>query len=208
MFLLPDAPAVPTFAHDYPEWHKGRQIFSLWYLEIHSPALLQYLEHLQASFSDLLFQPNTRQFHITLFICGFLRSSIEHDDDITQAQIDCQTSQLQTLDLKPFQLCTGKINSFQSALFIEIEDTEQILQHIREQLGISQNEIAPLNYCPHITIGLYSHEFNSALLFKRIKEQPQQRFKFEVQKITFGSYSAQLLQGPLTAHQHIQLGAL
>ncbi|CAM4297457.1 2'-5' RNA ligase family protein [Acinetobacter pragensis] len=201
-------PVVPTCAHDYPEWHKGRNAFSLWYLEVHSPALLTYLDQLRAAFSDQLFQPNTRQFHITLFICGFLAESIEHDDDFPKQKLAAQCSQLQALNLPPFKLKTGKLNSFESALFIEIEDPAQNLNCIRQQLYQCSDEIAPLSYCPHITIGLYGHALNSNEIFLRMQQIQQQSFEFEVQQVTFGTYAAQQLQGPLTAYQQFELGGL
>ena len=196
MFLKHSIPVVPTLAQDYPEWHKGRTAFSLWYLEVHSPELLNYLEQLRAEFSDFLFQPNTRQFHITLFICGFWEPYRQFDDDFIFQQLDAQTLQLQELNLSPFKLKTGKINSFESALFIEIEDSEQALQQIRQQLSPCSSEIAPLSYCPHITLGLYSHAFNGNELFRRADEIEQQSFELKIQQLTFGAYAAQQLQGP------------
>lgn len=201
-------PVVPTLAHDYPEWHKGRTAFSLWYLEVHSPELLNYLEQLRAEFSDFLFQPNTRQFHITLFICGFWEQYSQFDDDFNFQQLDAQTFQLQELSLSSFKLKTGKINSFESALFIEIEDSQGILNTIRRQFYQCSSEIAPLSYCPHITIGLYGHALNSNDVFLRMQQIEQRTFEIDVQQLTFGTYAAQLLQGPLSAHQQFNLDSL
>ena len=201
-------PVVPTAAQDYPEWHKGRQRYALWYLEIQQPEVLAYLEQLRRQFSGLLFAPNTRQFHITLFVCGFLHQHKRYDDDFTYQQFNAQLQQLQLLNLAPFQLKTGKINSFESALFIEIEDSEQALQQIRQQLSPCSGEIAPLSYCPHITLGLYSHAFNSNELFRRADEIEQQSFELEIRQLTFGAYAAQQLQGPLSAYRQFNLGNL
>lgn len=216
-------PVVPTCAQDYPEWHKGRSVFSLWYLELHSPELLAYLEQLRAAFSDFLFQPNSRQFHITLFICGFLNSEIHSPnaqnseapnsaiqyqyDDFSLQHLQAQFQKLQSATLTSFKLKTGRINSFESALFIEIEDPNNHLDRIRQQLYQCSDEIAPLRYCPHITIGLYGHALNSDEVFARIQAMEQRCFEFDVQQLTFGSYTAQQLQGELTAHHQLQLGA-
>ena len=67
-------PVVPTLNQDYPAWHLGREHYALWYLEILDPDLLAYLATLREHFSDILYTPNTRQFHITLFICGFFNA--------------------------------------------------------------------------------------------------------------------------------------
>ena len=105
-------PVVPTIAQDYPDWHKGRSQFSLWYVEIHQPELLDYLEQLRCAFSDLLFTPNTRQFHITLFVCGFLNQQQIYNDDFSAAKLNQQLQQLQLLNIEPFQIKIGKMTFF------------------------------------------------------------------------------------------------
>ena len=81
MFLQSDRLTIPTEKHDYPEWHKGREDYALWYVEIDHPKLLAYLNQLRQTFANYLYQPNTRQFHITLFICGFLTDQQSQFDD-------------------------------------------------------------------------------------------------------------------------------
>lgn len=73
---------VPTTIRDYPEWHLGRQNYALWYLEINDQKLVDYLDVLRTHFSEFLLEPNNRQYHVTLFICGFLthEHSIYSDD--------------------------------------------------------------------------------------------------------------------------------
>lgn len=208
VFLLPATSVVPTLARDYPEWHKGRTAFSLWYLELHSHALQNYLEQLRAEFSDVLFQPNTRQFHITVFICGFYSASSQFDDDFTDEQLKQQLLEMQKAQLQPFKLRTGKINSFESALFVEIHDDERGLEKVRQQLYACTNEIAPISYCPHITLGLYGTALNSDEIFKRIERIGQQSFEFEILQLTFGTYTAHQLQGPLSAQLQYTLGTL
>ncbi|WP_254592259.1 2'-5' RNA ligase family protein [Acinetobacter bouvetii] len=207
MFLKPSMPVLPTLAQDYPEWHKGRTDFSLWYLEIRQPELLNYLEQLREYFSDLLFTPNTRQFHITLFICGFLTNhNPKWDDDFSHQQLQQQLKTLKPEQKSSFRLKTGAVNSFESALFIEIDDLDGNLAEIRQQLYRCSDEIAPLEYCPHITLGLYKHEFCSNIIFERMQNIPQQSFEFQVRHLTFGTYHAQMLQGPLTPYHQFLLG--
>nr|WP_166171838.1 2'-5' RNA ligase family protein [Acinetobacter sp. SA01] len=200
-------PVVPTLAQDYPEWHKGRTDYSLWYLEIQQPELLLYLDHLRQHFSDLLFMPNTRQFHITVFICGFLTADKpEWDDDFSQQQLQQQIENLSSRQKSSFKLKTRNLNSFESALFIEIEDIEGSLAEIRQQLYTCSAEVAALQYCPHITLGLYKGHINSDAVFERMQNIPQQQFEFQIQQLTFGTYNAQTLQGPLTPYHQVILG--
>ncbi len=200
-------PVVPTLAQDYPEWHKGRTDYSLWYLEIQQPQFLHYLYQLRQHFSDLLYSPNTRQFHITLFICGFLTVHEQKwDDDFSHQQLQQQIEILNSELKFSFKLKSGYLNSFESALFIEIEDIQGSLAEIRHQLYACSEEVAPLQYCPHITLGLYKDNINSDTVFARMQNILQQQFEIQVQQLTFGTYHAQTLQGPLTPYHQFILG--
>lgn len=208
MFLQSESLTVPTETHDYPEWHKGRMHYALWYLEIQHPELLEYLAQLRQHFSNYLFQPITRQFHITLYICGFYENNqstrnVFFDDDFSQQQFQQQFELLKNIEIQPFRLKTGKVRSFNSALFIEIDDVENSLSKIRHFLSKVSPEIAALNYCPHITLGLYSDVFNSEAIFQKMSEFPQKSFDLLVTHLTFGCYESKILQGQLTAlHQY------
>ncbi|OTG67663.1 2'-5' RNA ligase family protein [Acinetobacter silvestris] len=206
MFLKSSQCVIPTQRHDYPEWHRGRQDYAVWYLEIHQPELLIYLNQLRVDFSAFLFQPNTRQFHITLFICGFLTDQAPIlNDDFSNEQFKQQLQLLVQENIQSFQLTVGKINSFDSALFVEVLDHHNSLSKIRNLLSKSQNEIAPLNYSPHITLGLYHSAFNSDAIFAKIASLQQQSFDISVDHLSFGCYKAKELQGPLYPHQQFYL---
>ena len=218
MFLRPQSLTVPTLAHDYPEWHKGRENYALWYVEIQHPELVEYLNQLRAIFAPDLFQPNIRQFHITLFVCGFLQKETDtrlaqhkyintYNDNFSIEQFEQQCLQLKTLNLKPFQLKIGKINSFDSALFVEVLDVKNSLSKIRQLFAEQTNEPAALNYYPHITLGLYHSKFKAEYLYEKISQIPQQIFNIEIEHLTFGFYQAKVLQGELYSDQHIQLGS-
>jgi hypothetical protein len=76
VLLQADTQLIATEIRDYPEWHKGRSDYGLWYIEIDQPELIQYLDEIQTQFSDLLLPAQQRQYHITLFVCGFLQPSL------------------------------------------------------------------------------------------------------------------------------------
>lgn len=204
MFLKPSQSVIPTLTHDYAEWHQGRHDYSLWYLEILDSKLLNYLDQLRLQCADFLYMPNDRQFHITLFISGFLtHKQKQFDDDFSQVELEQNIQQLKQNFNSSFKLKTSKMNSFESALFVEVDDSYGILNRIRDVFYQSSNEVAALDYCPHITLGLYKDAINSDVIFDRINTIAQQTFEFEIDHLTFGTYQAQILQGPLTAyHQH------
>ncbi|WP_119685632.1 2'-5' RNA ligase family protein [Acinetobacter pittii] len=202
---------VPTSIRDYPEWHFGRQNYALWYLEINNQKIVDYLDALRAHFSEFLVEPNHRQYHITLFICGFLDHETRvYSDDFSLSEFQQQREILRKEDFAPFQLKIGSVDSFSSALFVQVQDTENILSLIRQKLGLVSNEIAALDYCPHITLGLYKTDYSSDLILRKISELPvqykQAEFDFKVEHLTFGYYQAQALQGKLYPYQHLFLG--
>ncbi|CAI3113578.1 hypothetical protein MWMV17_MWMV17_00799 [Acinetobacter calcoaceticus] len=202
---------VPTPLRDYPEWHLGRQNYALWYLEINDQKLVDYLDGLRAHFSDFLLEPNSRQYHVTLFICGFLTDeSKAYKDDFSFSEFEQQREILRKKNFASFELKIGSVDSFSSALFVEIQDARNILSLIRQKLGTVSNEIAALDYCPHITLGLYRENYNSDLILQKISELPVQykhaEFELKIEHLTFGYYQAQTLQGKLYSYQHLFLG--
>ncbi|MDM1487654.1 2'-5' RNA ligase family protein [Acinetobacter towneri] len=207
VFIQANQFVIPTQQHDYPEWHRGREHYALWYLSIEHPALVQYLEQLKQQFSDLLLTPNTRQFHITLYICGFSAEKKHWDDDFVEHQFQRQLQALQHLQLQPFQLQIGGINSFNSALFVDVQDHAQQLCRIRQALSTAGAEIAALQYHPHITLGLYQAEHSTNHILERIQNTAVQHFDLNIRHLNFGYYQAKTLQGPLFSSYQFPLGA-
>ena len=79
----------------------------------------------------------------------------------------CSKGNFKKEDIAPFQLKIGSVDSFSSALFVEVQDIENILSHIRQKLDTVSNEIAALDYCPHITLGLYKKDYSSNLILQK-----------------------------------------
>ncbi|EXE63379.1 2'-5' RNA ligase superfamily protein [Acinetobacter sp. 1542444] len=166
---------------------------------------------MRAHFSEFLLEPNSRQYHVTLFICGFLTHETKiYSDDFSFGEFGQQREILRKEDLAPLHLKIGSVDSFSSALFVEIGDTENILSQIRQKLGLISNEIAALDYCPHITLGLYKKDYSSDLILHKISQLPVQykyaEFDLKVEHLTFGYYQAQTLQGKLYPSEHLFLG--
>lgn len=207
MLLQASTQLIATELRDYPEWHLGRSDYGLWYIEIDQPELIQYLDQLRTPFSNLLIPSNQRQYHITLFVCGFLTvDSHKYDDDFQIAQLNRQIDLLKQLQLKPFELEITQIDSFSSALFLQVNHTNNTLSNIRQQLAQGSNEIAALDYCPHITLGLYQQTWQSDIVLERIENLATRQFKIQVNHLTFGYYKAQILQGLLYPYHQMRLG--
>lgn len=207
MLLQVETQLIATEMRDYPEWHLGRSDYGLWYIEIDQPELIQYLDEVQAQFSDLLLPAQQRQYHITLFVCGFLQPAVkQYDDDFQTQQLQQQIKLLEALQLTSFELEIMQIDSFSSALFLHIKDQDHVLAQIRQQFSQVSEEIAALEYCPHITLGLYREAWSSDRVLQRIQQLPLKTMKIQVKKLTFGYYKAQILQGLLYPYQQIELG--
>lgn len=207
MLLQTSTQLVKTEIRDYPEWHHGRTDYALWYIEIDQPALVEYLDAIKTHFSDFLLTSNQRQYHITLFVCGFINPHPSpYNDDFSAEQFSQHIKSINALQLEPFELELTTIDSFSSALFIQIIDQQKILEKIRSQLALVSKEIAALQYCPHITIGLYNDAWSSDLVLERIKSFEAKRIKIQVNQLTFGYYKAQILQGLLYPYHQMVLG--
>lgn len=206
MFLQPSQYTIATQSHDYPDWHQGREHYALWYIDIQQAEILDYLNNLREQFADVLLQPNIRQFHITLFVCGFLTKHIQQqDDDFTDSRLQQQNQILQHMQLQPIILKTGAIRSFNSALFIEIFDPQNSLSKIRCQFSQQHHEPAALEYTPHITLGLYHSAIKGEEIYKKINQIQQTSFQLNVEHLSFGVYKAKILQGELYPIQQFSL---
>ena len=206
VFLQPNSIVVRTEARGYPEWHLGRERYALWYIEVDDPVMIRHLRQLREQFSDLLYQPNQRQFHITLFVAGFWAEQVTYSDDFSRIQRTLQIELLKNLKLEPFQLQIGALNSFESALFLKVDDAAGVLDKIRKTLMHISQEVAALSYCPHITLGLYRKAVSSDPVLARMAEIKDINYSLNVSKLTFGFYQAHVLQGPLFSHTQIELG--
>ncbi|MCU4638644.1 MAG: 2'-5' RNA ligase family protein [Acinetobacter sp.] len=207
MLLQSATQMCPTIVRDYPEWHLGRSDYALWYIEVDQPELIQYLDEIQTRFSDLLLPKQQRQYHITLFVCGFLQPAVkQYDDDFQIQQLQQQIKLLEALQLTAFELEITQIDSFSSALFLQIQDQQGVLAQIRQQFAQVSAEIAALEYCPHITLGLYREAWSGDMVLQRIQQLPLKSIKIQVKNLTFGYYKAQILQGLLYPYQQIELG--
>ncbi len=208
LYLKPDNCVVPTICRDYPEWHRGRTAYALWYILLERkqyPELVQKLDQLQTSFSDVLLVNTQRQYHITLYICGFLTEQKPvYNDDFCLRWFEQQHQQL--LKQTGFQLNISKLNSFNSAMFADLSDRENHLIQIREKLQLDDHhEIAALQYHPHITLGLYRDAYPSDQILNRIQQSSEINLKISIDQLHFGYYDAQQLQGPLHSLYRLQL---
>ena len=78
MFIKPNQFVIPTEQGDYSEWHRGRTRYALWYLlldQVKHAEIIKQLDQIRHQFSDCLIKSSNRQYHITLYIGGFVQVS-------------------------------------------------------------------------------------------------------------------------------------
>jgi 2'-5' RNA ligase len=197
---------IPSPAHDYPDWHHGRQEYSVWLIELGGMEVVQKIDAAREHLSDFLIRPYRRQPHITVFVCGFLSGTPLYDDDYGSGQFERHLRLLRGAAGKPFTLEIGGLNSFASAPFLEVADLEGGLDRVRALLLTAGNEIGRSDYTPHVTVGLYSRAFPGSVVTGRIASFPKATCKVTVDRITFASYKAREIYGELTNIHEILLG--
>ena len=107
---------------------------------------------------------------------------------------------------KPFTVEIGGLNSFASAPFLEVADLEGGLDRVRALLLTQEKRLGRSDYTPHITVGLYSGAFPGSVVTERIASFPKAPAKVTVDRITFASYRAREMSGPLTYRYEVVLG--
>jgi 2'-5' RNA ligase len=206
VLLQADTQLIATEIRDYPEWHKGRSDYGLWYIEIDQPELIQYLDEIQTQFSDLLLPAQQRQYHITLFVCGFLQPSLISTMTIFRFNnYSSRSNLIEALQLKLLSLKSYRSIALVVLCFYRLK-IKGVLTQIRQQFAQVSGEIAALEYCPHITLGLYREAWLSDIVLERMQQLSVKTINIEVKKLTFGYYKAQILQGFLYPYQQIELG--
>ena len=197
---------IPSPIHDYPAWHRGRQDYSVWLIELGGMEFFHKFSAAREHLSDFLIKPYQRQPHITIFVSGFLADTPRYDDDYSPDQLQSHLHLLREVAGKPFTLEIGGLNSFASAPFLEVADPEGGFDRVRGLLLTTGKDIGRSDYTPHITVGLYSGAFPGSVLTERISSFPKATCKVTVDQITFASYRAREGYGALKYRYEVALG--
>jgi 2'-5' RNA ligase len=196
---------IPSPVHDYPDWHRGRQDYSVWLIELGGVEVFQKIAAAREHLSDFLIKPCRQQPHITIFVCGFLADTPRYGDDFSAEQFENHLHLLKEEAGKPFTLEINGLNSFASAPFLEVADPEGGLERVRAPLLTTGKEIGRSKYIPHVTVGLYSGAFPASVVIEKISSFPKAPCKVKVDQITFASYRAREISGTLTYRYQVDL---
>ena len=192
--------------HVPSEWHRGRQHYAVWLLEIEQDDVLQRLQqarhHLGAWLTD-----SHRQAHITLAIAGFLVEQTRYDDDACPLQLAALRQQLREQPPRAITLTLGGLDSFASAAFLEVGDPQRQLPGLRQQLARG-DDFRDSSYLPHLTVGLYRQCLPATEVQARLRAFTHtQPLHLTCRSLSLCHYQADELQGPLHCIERFSLSS-
>jgi 2'-5' RNA ligase len=174
---------------DFHEWHMGRSRYAIWAIDIDTPEIRQLALAAEQHLAGFLLEDYCRKPHITLCVCGFPTDEVKQADDFGASSLEAQVSNLNRLNLKPFEIEIDSLASFSSAPFFHIKDPGS--------LGIQSNHNE--RYIPHITIGLYADAWSSSAVSIRLDSFPKpEKLRCSVSRISLMSYSPSEIGGELS----------
>jgi 2'-5' RNA ligase len=192
---------------DYPEWHRGRTRYGLWMITVDDPALLDYIATVQHRLADLLHPMQQRQPHLTVFVCGFEQPARVANDDFSPMQLQAQIDALHRTRGTSCVLPLAAPDSFASAAFIPVHDSEGRLTVWRDVLGQEGREVRQAAYTPHITLGLYRRKITAEMVRSRLSEIEAPPVSLHVQQLHYATYDARHHFGPLESQHGLTLDA-
>lgn len=206
-FLNGQPNPLPTLASNYPEWHRGRSRFAVWLVLLEQEVLRLYCAQLRHALGDLLWPAAQRALHVTVQAVGFPALFPRFDDDVSPAQLQVQAASL--AGLPPFMLEVGAINSFHSALYLSVTDSEDGLAQARARLAQGAPEVAGGGYVPHVTLGVYRPEaqaLSAQVLWRRLQALPLlPPLRVRVRELVLAEYDSGVLHGALSVRQRVAL---
>lgn len=194
--LLAPSETLACQPHVPPDWHKGRQDYAVWLLEIEQNDVQQRLQQAR-SHLDTWLMDSERQAHITLAIAGFLVEQPRYNDDACPQQLAAQCRKLREQPPQALSLKIGGLDSFASAAFLEVSDPKQHLPGLRQRLTHG-DDFRDSPYLPHLTVGLYRKRLQAAQVQAKLRSFPStEPLHLYCKSISLCRYRADRVQGPL-----------
>lgn len=146
----------PSIRRDFVEWHRGRQPYVFWGLDVDTPAIARRVAATAGHLGGWLLEGYTRQPHVTLDLCGFPCARPNSADEFGRDLLAGQIAALQAAGLAPFAIDIGDPDSFLSAPYLAVHDPVGGIAALRRCLAINGEQRLFGDYVPHVTLGLYA----------------------------------------------------
>jgi 2'-5' RNA ligase len=187
---------LPSEHRDFPEWHRGREWYAVWAVDLDQPAWRQRCAAIQAAMADYFLPGYVRQPHITVALAGFPTDVARLPDDYPDSLQQAQIAALQAGHGGPFALEIGGADSFTSAAYLKVHDPAGHLTRLRQLLGGAGFDATP--YVPHLTLGLYRAAFPLDAVLARLRAVcGEERVTVQVAGIRLLRYRAGVIGGEL-----------
>jgi len=201
--FLSSPKTVPCHDRDYFEWHNGISHYGFWAVVINDINWIEFCDAAHAHIRQFVHPGYNRTPHITITACGLLDQK-----HFSTEQMKRQWMALRKMTIPPFYLKVSSLNSFAEAPCLIIKDSTEALKQIRDCLAVISKEDAPVQYQPHITLGLYRDAFSTIEVadclarFKHTSMKPML-----VTELAFCVYETKDIQGQFRIMKRIRLNA-
>ena len=201
--FLSSPKTVPCLDRDFFEWHNGISHYGFWAVVIDDPNWIELWKAAHAHIKQFVHPDYQRTPHITIIACGLL-----DQNHFSAEQFEQQWRVLSEMMIPPFYLKVSSLNSFTTAPCLMIEDSTGMLKQIRDCLTVISEEDVPVQYQPHITLGLYRDAFSTVEVADCLA-----RFKYTsikpmlVTELAFCVYETKEIQGQFRIMKRVRLNA-
>lgn len=158
----------PSIRRDFVEWHRGRQPYVFWGLDVDTPAVVDRAAETASHLGDWLLDAYERQPHVTLDLCGFPNRQPSSVDEFGPDLLARQIATLRAVGPAPFRIEIGDPDSFQSAAYLAVHDPVGGIAALRHCLAIDGEHRLFGDYVPHVTLGLYAQAVSFAAVLDRL----------------------------------------
>jgi 2'-5' RNA ligase len=201
--FLSSPKTVPCFDRDFIEWHNGISHYGFWAVVIDDLDWIELWKAAHVHIKRFVHLDYQRAPHITISACGLL-----DQDYFSAEQFKQQRRVLREMMIPPFYLKVSSLNSFTTAPCLMVEDSTGVLRKIRECLAVISEEDMPVQYQPHVTLGLYRDAFDTAEVASHLA-----KFKYTSMKpmlvtdLAFCIYETKEIQGQFRIINRVRLDA-
>jgi len=189
---------LPCVQRDFTEWRQGRTFYAVWALDLDTPELRARSESLRARFREYFLPHYCRQPHVTVDLCGFPASEAMLDDDYSFSAFFEQVACLGAAQPAPFVIEIGQPDSFASAAYFTLADTNDSIERLRGVLGTT-GTANDFSYVPHVTFGLHRRAVPLVRMVQELQAADGgENLSIEISKLSLMIYQASVIGGALS----------
>lgn len=204
----PSGTTQPSIRRDFVEWHRGRQPYAFWGLDVDMPVVSVRIAACAAHLGEWLLDGYARQPHVTLDLCGFPNLQLSSADEFGPELLAHQVAALRSAGPAPFAIEIGDPDSFQSAPYLAVRDPAGGIAALRRCLAIDGEHRLFGDYVPHVTLGLYAQAVPFAVVLERLLAcRMPEPLLCQIDRLSLMAYDPAEIGGRLIALADYQLAS-